>query len=129
MRPASTLRHISNTIRAKPGRHAFAPALWQSPIHSTYFIGNADFISCSLDTYVMKFDMLKNLKKGGVFLLNTDMSDEALIAMMPNRVKHQLAKKNAKFYVIDANKIAREVGLDAIPTRFSRPASFISIRR
>lgn len=83
----------------------------KSPIHSTYFIGNADFISCSLDTYVMKFDMLKNLKKGGVFLLNTDMSDEALIAMMPNRVKHQLAKKNAKFYVIDANKIAREVGL------------------
>ena len=83
----------------------------KSPIHSTYFIGNADFISCSLDTYVMKFDMLKNLKNGGVFLLNTDMGDDALISMMPNRVKHQLAKKHAKFYVIDANKIAREVGL------------------
>ncbi len=83
----------------------------KSPIHSTYFIGNADFISCSLDTYVMKFDMLKNLKDGGVFLLNTDMDDDALVSMMPNRVKHQLAKKHAKFYVIDANKIAREVGL------------------
>ncbi len=83
----------------------------KSPIHSTYFIGNADFISCSLDTYVMKFDMLKNLKDGGVFLLNTDMDDDDLVSMMPNRVKHQLAKKHAKFYVIDANKIAREVGL------------------
>ncbi|MFA6781487.1 MAG: pyruvate:ferredoxin (flavodoxin) oxidoreductase [Bacilli bacterium] len=83
----------------------------KSPIRSTYFIGNADFISCSLDTYVVKYDMLKNLKKEGVFLLNTDMDDEALVAMLPNRVKHQLAKKNAKFYVIDANKIASEVGL------------------
>lgn len=83
----------------------------KSPIHSTYFIGNADFISCSLDTYVMKYDMIKNLKKGGTFLLNTDMDDESLVKMMPNRVKHQLAKRNAKFYVIDANKIAREIGL------------------
>jgi pyruvate-ferredoxin/flavodoxin oxidoreductase len=83
----------------------------KSPIHSTYFIGNADFISCSMDTYVYKYDMLKNLKKGGTFLLNSDMDDANLIKMLPNRVKHQLAKKGAKFYVIDANKIAREFGL------------------
>jgi len=83
----------------------------KTPIHSTYFIGNADFISCSMDTYVFKFDMLKNLKKGGTFLLNSDMDDEKLIAALPNRVKHQLAKKGARFYVIDANKIAHEIGM------------------
>ena len=55
--------------------------------------------------------MLKNLKKGGTFLLNTDMSDEVLIKSLPNRVKYQLATKNAKFYVIDANKIALEIGM------------------
>lgn len=82
-----------------------------SPIHSTYYIENADFISCSLDTYVLKFDMIKNLKKGGTFLLNTDMSDEQLIKALPNRVKHQLAEKEIKFYVIDANKIASEIGM------------------
>ena len=59
----------------------------KSPIHSTYYVQNADFISCSLDTYLFKFDMLKNLKQGGTFLLNTDMDDETLIKMMPNRVK------------------------------------------
>ena len=83
----------------------------KSPIRSTYYVQNADFVSCSLDTYLYKFDMIRNLKKGGTFLLNTDMSDEQLIATMPNRVKYQLATKNAKFYVIDANKIAGEIGM------------------
>ncbi|MCQ2800666.1 MAG: pyruvate:ferredoxin (flavodoxin) oxidoreductase, partial [Bacilli bacterium] len=83
----------------------------KSPIHSTYYVQNADFISCSLDTYLFKFDMLKNLKDGGTFLLNTDMDDETLIKMLPNRVKYQLATKGAKFYVIDANKIAGEIGM------------------
>ena len=83
----------------------------KKPIHSTYYVQNADFISCSLDTYLFKFDMIKNLKNGGTFLLNTDMSDEELIKLMPNRVKYQLATKNAKFYVIDANKIAGEIGM------------------
>jgi len=83
----------------------------KTPIHSTYYVSNADFVSCSLDTYVMKFDMIRNLKKGGTFLLNTDMSDEDLIKVLPNRMKHQLATKGAKFYVIDANKIANEIGM------------------
>lgn len=83
----------------------------KEPIHSTYYVEHASFISCSLDTYLFRFDMLKNLSKGGTFLLNTDMDDEKLIASMPNRVKAQLAKKGAKFYVIDANKIAAEIGM------------------
>ncbi|NCA95970.1 MAG: pyruvate:ferredoxin (flavodoxin) oxidoreductase, partial [Methanomicrobia archaeon] len=83
----------------------------KEPIHSTYYIQKADFISCSLDSYVFKFDMIKNLKKGGTFLLNTDMDDEKLAKLLPNRVKAQLAKLNAKLYVIDANKIAMELGM------------------
>lgn len=83
----------------------------KEPIHSTYYVEHADFISCSLDTYILKFDMIQNLKKGGTFLLNTDMDDEKLINSLPDRVKYQLASKEAKFYVIDANKIALEIGM------------------
>ncbi len=83
----------------------------KKPIHSTYYVENADFISCSLDTYIFKYDMLKNLKEGGTFLLNTDMSDEELIKVLPNRVKRQLAEKHAKFYVINANEIAASIGM------------------
>ena len=83
----------------------------KTPIRSAYYVQNADFISCSLDTYLFKFDMIKNLKEGGTFLLNTDMNDEELVRMMPNRTKYLLAKKHAKLYVIDANKIASEIGM------------------
>ncbi len=83
----------------------------KKPIRSTYYVQNADFVSCSLDSYLYKFDMIKNLKVGGTFLLNTDLTDEELVRTMPNRVKYQLATKNAKFYVIDANKIAGEIGM------------------
>jgi len=83
----------------------------KEPIHSTYYIQHADFISVSLDTYMFRFDILKDIKEGGTFLLNTDMSDEQIEKLLPNRVKYQLATKNVKFYVIDANKIALEIGM------------------
>ena len=83
----------------------------KTPIRSTYYVQNADFVSCSLDSYLYKYDMLRNLKQGGTFLLNTDMSDEDLEKNMPNRVKYQLATKGAKFYVIDANKLAASLGM------------------
>ena len=83
----------------------------KEPIHSEYYVKNADFISCSLDTYIFKFDIISNLKEGGTFLLNTSMDDETLVKSMPNRMKHLLAEKKAKFYVIDANKLALEAGM------------------
>ncbi len=83
----------------------------KEPIHSEYYVKNADFISCSLDTYIFKFDIIANLKEGGTFLLNTSMDDETLVKSMPNRMKHLLAEKKAKFYVIDANKLALEAGM------------------
>jgi len=83
----------------------------KNPIHSEYYVKDADFISCSLDTYIFRFDIINNLKVGGTFLLNTDMDDETLVRSMPNRMKHLLAERKAKFYVIDANKIAEEIGL------------------
>ena len=83
----------------------------KSPIRSTYYISNADFISCSLDAYMFKYDMVRNIKDGGTFLLNTTFSKEEIVEHMPNRMKAQLAKKHAKFYIINATKIAQEIGM------------------
>ena len=82
-----------------------------SPIRSTYYISNADFISCSLDAYMFKYDMVRNIKDGGTFLLNTTFSPEEIVDRMPNRLKAQLAKRHAKFYIINATKIAQEIGM------------------
>ena len=83
----------------------------KSPIRSTYYIKSADFISCSLDNYLIKYDMIKNLKENGTFLLNTTFTKEEIESNLPNRVKVQLAKKKAKFYIIDATKIAQDLGM------------------
>ena len=82
-----------------------------SPIRSTYYIQKADFISCSLDSYLIKYDMLRNLRDGGTFLLNTTFKKEEIEKHLPNRVKAQLAKKQAKFYTIDATDIAEKIGM------------------
>ena len=82
-----------------------------SPIRATYYVNNADFISCSLDNYCLKYDMLKNLKKGGTFLLNTEFNESEIIDYLPNKLKKQLADLEAKFYIINANKIAHEIGM------------------
>ena len=82
-----------------------------SPIKSTYYIANADFLSCSLDEYCFKYDMIRYLKEGGTFLLNTSFPVDELEKHLPNRLLASLAKKHAKFFVIDATKIAQEIGM------------------
>ena len=55
--------------------------------------------------------MLKDLADGGTFLLNTTYETDKLEEFLPNRMKVQLAKKNAKFYIINATKICAEIGM------------------
>ena len=83
----------------------------KSPIRSTYYIRHADFISCSLDAYCFKFDMAKDLKEGGTFLLNTTIKPEEIEKRLPNRMLAELALKKAKFYIIDATDIAMKTGM------------------
>ena len=83
-----------------------------SPIHAPYLISQADFIACHNPSYLARFDMLSDLKTGGIFLLNCPHGDvNALNAYLPTSFKRELAKKKAKLYVIDGTKIANEVGL------------------
>ena len=80
----------------------------KSPINAPYYIDKADFISCSLDSYCFKYDMVKNLKKGGTFLLNTTFDADKIADHLPNRMLKGLAEKEAKFYIINATKLAEE---------------------
>ena len=82
-----------------------------TPIRSTYYIQNAEFISCSLDSYLFKYNMLCNLKPKGTFLLNTTLNAQDIVKHLPNKVKKQLADKQAKFYIINATKIAEDIGM------------------
>lgn len=83
----------------------------KTPIQSPYVIDQADFIACHNPSYVTRYHVLEGIKDGGTFLLNSSWSTEELNEKLPAEMKQTIAKKNLKFYNIDAVKIAGEVGL------------------
>lgn len=83
----------------------------KDPIHAPYLIQAADFVQCSNPSYVNKYDMVENLKDGGIFLLNCSWNEEELETHLPASMKRALAAKHARLYTIDAIRIAREIGL------------------
>ncbi len=83
----------------------------KKPIQSTYQIDSADFVACHNPAYVTKYDMTAALKDNGVFLLNCPWSAEEMDANLPASLKRALAEKKARFYAIDAIKLAGEVGM------------------
>ncbi|WP_233980961.1 pyruvate:ferredoxin (flavodoxin) oxidoreductase [Pectobacterium versatile] len=83
----------------------------QSPITSPYLIHHADFIACSQQSYVEKYDLLVGLKPGGTFLLNCAWTAEELEVKLPNAMKRYLAQHAIRFYTLNAVEIAQRLGL------------------
>jgi len=83
----------------------------KKPIKSPYLITNADFISCSNQSYVYMYDLLAGLKPGGTFLLNCVWSKQELEEKLPPFMKRYIASNKIKFYTINAVQIAQELGL------------------
>ncbi len=81
------------------------------PIRAPYLINTPDLVACHKPSYIYQYDMLKGIKKNGVFLLNTIWDVEETKAKLPNKIKRVLAQKNIRFFVINATSIAEEIGL------------------
>ncbi len=83
----------------------------KQPIQSTYLINKADFVACHNPSYIGKYDMVSDIKPGGVFLLNCDWNMDEIEARFPGDVKQYIAQNNIQLYTIDGVAIAREIGL------------------
>ena len=81
------------------------------PIRSTYLLDESDYIACHNQSYVFKYDLLKGLRKGGTFVLNTIWDAEGLEANLPADMKQYIAKNDIQFYTLNAVKIGQEIGL------------------
>jgi len=82
-----------------------------SPIRSPYLVITPDFVACHVPAYLEKYDMLKGLKDGGTFLLNSIWDTDETKRRLPDHMKKYLADHKINFYIIDATKIAEEIGL------------------
>ncbi len=82
-----------------------------NPIRSTYLIQQAGFLACHAFHFLERYDMLKNLKPGGTFLLNSSYPADEVWDHLPAEVQKALIDKEANFYVIDAYSLAKSLGL------------------
>lgn len=82
-----------------------------SPIRSTYYVNNPNFVACHVPAYLRLYDMTKGIRKGGTFLLNSLWDKDEVVNHLPNKIKRDLAKKECRFFIINATKIAQEIGM------------------
>ncbi len=94
------------------------------PIHSTYLVNTPDFVACHVPSYLDKYDMLKGLKKGGTFLLNSIWDEEETLDRIPNTMKRYMADHGINFYIINATRIAEEIGLGSRTNTIMQSAFF-----
>ncbi len=100
----------------------------EKEIKAPYLINQADFISCSNQSYVDSYDVLQGLKKGGTFLLNCVWSKEQLDEKLPGHMRRYLAENQIKVYIINAVDIASNLGLGN-RTNMVMQAAFFSLAK
>ena len=94
------------------------------PITSPYLVTTPDFVACHVPSYVDKYDVLKGLKPGGSFLLNSVHDAETTCATLPDHMKAYMAQNRINFYIINATKIASELGLGSRTNTIMQSAFF-----
>jgi pyruvate-ferredoxin/flavodoxin oxidoreductase len=81
------------------------------PIHAAYLISQANFIACHQFNFLERFDVLAQAEPGAVFLLNSAYGPEEVWDRLPRPVQAHLVEKQIRFYVIDADRVARDTGM------------------
>ena len=82
-----------------------------NPLPAPYLVGTPDFVAVHVPSYLRKYDCLRGLKDNGTFLYNSPWTVEETKAQLPDFVKKYLALHHITMYIIDATKIAAEIGL------------------
>jgi pyruvate-ferredoxin/flavodoxin oxidoreductase len=81
------------------------------PIRSSYLVSKANFVACHQWIFLERYDMLSALIPGGTFLVNSPFGPEEVWDHLPRVVQEQIIAKKARFFVIDAYKVARDTGM------------------
>ncbi len=81
-------------------------------IRSPYYINKADFVACHNPSYVTKdFPMVRDVKPGGVFMINCQWNMEELEHHLSASAKRYIAANNIQLYTINAIDLAAKIGM------------------
>ena len=93
-------------------------------IRSTYLVTTPDFVACHVPAYLHLYDVLKGLKKGGSFLLNSIWDEEETKNQLPDKMKKYLAENDINFYIINGTQLGEELGLGTRTNTIMQSAFF-----
>jgi len=83
------------------------------PIRSSYLISRANFVACHQFGFLERTDVLGVAEPGATFLLNSPYGPDEVWDHLPIETQRELIEKRLRFYVVDAQRVANEVGLGA----------------
>ncbi|TFG79968.1 MAG: pyruvate:ferredoxin (flavodoxin) oxidoreductase [Chrysiogenales bacterium] len=83
----------------------------KSPIRAPYLSTSAVFIALHNPAYIGRYDVLKGIKPGGTFLLNSEWSNDEVFEHLTRDMQETIIAKKIKFFNINALKISEAVGL------------------
>ncbi len=81
-------------------------------IRGTYYVTNPNTVILTKESYLGKYDIIGGIRDNGTFILNTTKSVNEVLDLLSNKEKNILKNRHINFYIIDANAIAKEVGLN-----------------
>ncbi len=96
----------------------------EKQIRSTYLVTTPDFVACHVPAYIHQYDVLKGLKKGGSFLLNSIWDAEGTKERLPDAMKKYLAENEINFYIINGTQLGEELGLGTRTNTIMQSAFF-----
>ena len=97
----------------------------KKPIRSTYLVSQADFVACHNWSFIEQLDVLRYAQPGATFLLNSPYGKDEVWDHLPRLVQQQIIDKRLKFYVVDAVRLAQQVGLGGRINTIMQTAFFL----
>jgi pyruvate-ferredoxin/flavodoxin oxidoreductase len=94
------------------------------PIRSTYQIQQAEFVACHQPALLERVDVLGRAAPGARFLLNSPHPPDQVFERLPVRVQRQIQAKQLELFVVDAERVAREVGMGGRINTVMQPCFF-----
>ncbi|MGV9743461.1 pyruvate:ferredoxin (flavodoxin) oxidoreductase [Rhodococcus zopfii] len=81
------------------------------PIRAPYLVARANLVGCHQFRFLDKIDVLGPAAPGATLLLNCAHRPDEVWDALPRKVQEQILAKRITLYVVDAGRIARQVGL------------------
>jgi pyruvate-ferredoxin/flavodoxin oxidoreductase len=81
------------------------------PIRATYLIEHASFLACHQFGFLERIDVLGVAAPGATFLLNSPYGPDEVWSHLPVEVQEQIRDKRLRFFMVDADRVAKDAGL------------------